>query len=92
MMKAKSFPKVSKLRAKADHNGQNPIYKKGERNIFCPHYSNCLDHAIHKSWEFWACFECRHQMDTQSFDDYPFTHSEQVLYHSLPHEIYAKVG
>lgn len=91
-MKAKNFPKVSKIRNKADNKGQNPIYKKGERNIFCPHYRSCLDHAIHKSWEFWACLECRHQMDTQSFEDFSFTHSEQILYHSLPQEIYAKVG
>ncbi len=91
-MRARKFPKVAKIRSRADNNGLNPMHKKGDRNIFCPHYCKCLDHAIHKSWEFWACAECQHKRDTQSFEDFSFTHSEQILYHSLPQEIYAKVG
>ena len=91
-MRAKSYPKVSKLKIRNDGTGPNPTYKKGERNIFCPHYCKCLDFAIYKSWEFWACFDCSQKTNQQPINEYPCTRNDSVLYHSLPQEIYAKVG
>lgn len=70
----------------------SPSHKKGDRNIFCPHYCKCLDIAITKSWEYWACFDCKFKESRQYLDDYPFTNSDTVLYHSLPPEIFMKVG
>lgn len=70
----------------------SPSHKKGERNIFCPHYCNCLDIAIKKSWDYWACMECRFKENKQYMDEYPYTNSDTVLYHTLPHDIYMKVG
>lgn len=70
----------------------SPSHKKGERNIFCPYYCTCLDYAISKSWDYWACFECRFKEKRQYGEEYPYTNSDQILYHSLPPEIFMKVG
>jgi len=39
----------------------NPICKRGERNIYCPLYSECLDHAINQFWQCWSCSRCPHR-------------------------------
>lgn len=28
------------------------------RNLYCPHYAECLDVAIHEAWESWTCSRC----------------------------------
>ena len=33
----------------------NPIPKRGERNICCPFYNDCLDQAVEGSWQSWDC-------------------------------------
>jgi hypothetical protein len=38
----------------------NPIPKRGERNIYCPFYGECLDHAVKYSWQSWNCAHCAH--------------------------------
>lgn len=40
---------------------QNPICAEGYKNIFCPYYSDCLDHAVEHWWDYWACLECQHK-------------------------------
>ena len=50
----------------------NPIQKNGSRNIFCPHYDDCLSHAAKLNWEAFTCFDCRHQMIKQSGIEGPF--------------------
>ena len=40
---------------------RKPVYKKGEKNAFCPFYGTCLDEAVKKSWAFWDCSECEHR-------------------------------
>lgn len=91
-MIAKQKPKVTKMRRRSKDGGPNPVFKKGDRNLFCPNYCQCLDFAIMKSWDFWACVDCRQKMNVQVFDDYPATNSETVLYHTLPQEFYLRVG
>jgi hypothetical protein len=39
----------------------NPVQKSGERNYFCPFYSDCLDFAVKEAWKSWRCLECRHK-------------------------------
>ena len=36
----------------------NPVHKLGEKNIYCPHYRTCLDHAVKNSWDSWICDNC----------------------------------
>ena len=35
-----------------------PTPIRGERNIYCPFYSDCLDHAVNKFWRHWSCSQC----------------------------------
>lgn len=38
-----------------------PIRKRGERNIYCPFYSDCLDYVVNHLWQSWSCSECPHR-------------------------------
>lgn len=38
----------------------NPTPKRGDRNIYCPFYSECLDYAVEYSWQSWNCSHCAH--------------------------------
>jgi hypothetical protein len=42
-----------------------PIRKKGEKNVFCPYYKDCLNHAAKLHWENWDCSECPHKLTIQ---------------------------
>lgn len=64
--------------------GPSPSRKKGDRNVFCQRYSQCLDVAILKSWEKWSCIDCKFRKQAHILDDYPATNSETVLYYTLP--------
>lgn len=48
---------------------KNPIHNKGYRNVFCPYYRSCLDHASKHYWECWTCFDCRHKQEQKSPTD-----------------------
>lgn len=42
---------------------------RGERNLFCSHYSNCLDYAIKEGWNSWDCSRCAlkyHRVDKEA--------------------------
>lgn len=63
---------------------QKPTHIKGFRNVLCPYYRSCLDHAAKNYWEYWACLDCRHKnieilitdilVSTSSCDlDYPLS-------------------
>ncbi len=90
-MGARAKAKVTTIRRRSS-NHPNPTYKKGERNLFCGNYCQCLDFAITKSWDYWACVDCKFRKDQQYMEDHPYTNSDTVLYHTLPPEIYLKVG
>lgn len=36
----------------------NPTPRHGSRNVFCPHYDECLDLAINRGWMSWHCDLC----------------------------------
>jgi len=40
---------------------RKPVHTKGYKNIFCPYYGNCLDHASKKHWGYWTCQHCQHK-------------------------------
>lgn len=53
----------------------NPINQYGERNVFCPLYNNCLDHAVKCAWPTWECSHCEmrcQQIQPNSFDSMSF--------------------
>jgi hypothetical protein len=39
---------------------ENPVHTRGDKNVFCPYYDNCLDHAVELHWECWTCQHCQH--------------------------------
>ena len=58
----------------------NPVYAEGEKNVFCPYYGECLNHACRNGWEYWACQDCEHRgkkepvaavlLPSQNYDSY----------------------
>ncbi|MEE9401657.1 MAG: hypothetical protein V3V47_00510, partial [Desulfobacteria bacterium] len=43
-----------------------PIHRLGNKNICCPFYGNCLDHAAKRHWQSWDCSECPHKQRQQA--------------------------
>lgn len=66
-----------------------PVYTNGERNIFCPHYRECLDHAAKRRWKSWACSECIH-LTTEGPLDIIFTTGGQTPYYRVSPDIHTK--
>jgi hypothetical protein len=65
----------------------NPIHSKGDKNILCPHYRDCLDHAAKNHWESWSCIDCHHKLTSKSHTDILVTRSEAAMCYNLPHNI-----
>ena len=43
----------------------NPIYAKGNKNVFCPYYIKCLDRAVMKKWNYFSCGGCPHEAERE---------------------------
>jgi hypothetical protein len=56
----------------------NPIRKRGERNIYCPFYSDCLDHAVIQFWQYWSCSQCPYRK-IKSFEEVEYGANEGEL-------------
>ena len=41
-------------------NPQASAEGRGVRNVVCPYYDQCLDHACQSNWRGWTCKECGH--------------------------------
>ena len=61
----------------------NPIRKKGERNVFCPYYNDCLDFVINHAWEGWDCRECRHRSNWAAAPEISLTVNPVVEYYEI---------
>jgi hypothetical protein len=48
---------------------RNPVWRQGNRNVFCPFYSECLDDAIKGSWKDWDCDDCQHKLNHKNQPD-----------------------
>jgi len=72
-----------------DHN-QNPIHTKGDRNIFCPYYRNCLDYAVELRWKYWACLDCQHKKRGDFLTDVLLLPMDTGPYYSLSPSVYKK--
>jgi hypothetical protein len=56
--KKAGFNKFGRRRNKMT-NDCNPTQRRGDRNLFCSNYNNCLDKAIARSWHSWNCHKCK---------------------------------
>jgi hypothetical protein len=70
----------------------NPIHNNGSRNLFCPYYGDCLDHAAKLHWEAWACFDCYHKMLTEAGAEGPFSSGDTTPYYRISPEIHLHAG
>jgi hypothetical protein len=62
----------------------NPVRKIGERNAFCPYYSECLDYVIERCWEGWDCSDCSHKMTEEPRNDVSLCSNDSVDFYDLP--------
>ena len=63
-----------------------PTAKRGERNIRCPYYNECLDHAVKCSWHAWNCSECLHK-ELQFVAESDCDGSETEPYYYVPSDV-----
>ena len=61
----------------------NPSSKRGERNLFCTHYSDCLDHVVSWKWHHWSCGECSNKFIEETRDMVQ-TVNDSNIYYELP--------
>ena len=61
----------------------NPIHKSGTRNVFCPYYEECLDHAVERRWKYWNCTGCPHKLNKISLG-YVRTVTDPNPFYELP--------
>ena len=69
---------------------RNPIYTKGNRNVLCPYYSDCLDHAVNNHWEYWACLDCEYKPNERLVTDILISSASADLYYSLSPAFFKK--
>jgi hypothetical protein len=69
----------------------NPICKRGERNIFCPFYSDCLDKAINQFWQCWTCSTCAYRK-TKSIDEAEYSADGEEIEYNFSPDIIRKIG
>ena len=69
---------------------QNPVNSKGLRNIFCPYYKNCLDHAVISQWDCWECRECRYKATEDVVIDVMTENENAELSYELSPSLYEK--
>jgi hypothetical protein len=87
-MRSRQKYKVPRLKMIEKTDSQNPVPESGYRNLFCVHYSQCLDFAILSAWDTWACSRCTNKKQVQVFDDFPASNRDAALYHELPGEFH----
>ncbi len=69
----------------------NPINRPGDRNVDCPHYRSCLDHAVKFAWNYWDCSDCDFKVLAESMPILDCSPHNADLYYSLPNDIYSKM-
>ena len=62
---------------------REPVQSKGYRNVFCPYYRNCLDHASKRHWEYWTCLRCQHKRVQESIADELVSPASTDPYYSI---------
>jgi len=62
---------------------RKPVKSKGYRNVFCPYYRKCLDHASKSHWEYWSCFSCRHKHLKESIANESVSPASTDPYYSI---------
>jgi hypothetical protein len=70
---------------------RRPHYKKGERNVLCPHYGDCLDEVVKKAWDYWNCGECPQRFHETPRADILTSVNDAIPYFTISSEVSGKV-
>jgi len=82
----------NQIRSQTMDNNQNPVHTKGDRNVFCPYYRNCLDYAVELQWEYWACLDCQHTQKEMLVTDVLLLPVDTDPYYSLSPSLYRQTA
>ncbi len=69
----------------------NPVHRSGKRNLYCPHYDQCLTHAAKYFWRFWDCSDCFYRNVAESITQINYGSDSMSSAYSLPVEISRKL-
>lgn len=67
----------------------NPIHRSGYRNVQCPLYHGCLDHAAKRFWKGWDCSNCYFKKMAEEFEEIICCEDSADLYYSIPAQIFS---
>ena len=71
------------------HPDCSPIEKKGNKNVWCDYYDDCLDYAVDNSWKYWDCGNCTHQNRQESRLAILLKENSEIDYYEIPKGISA---
>jgi len=69
----------------------NPVNDTGEKNIYCPYYDFCLNHAAHNLWNAWKCSDCAYKTEKKAFSNLQIRDHESAPLYTLAPEISKKL-
>ncbi|MEW6667959.1 MAG: hypothetical protein AB1512_22335 [Thermodesulfobacteriota bacterium] len=61
----------------------NPAPEQGSRNVYCPHYSECLDKVIKRGWTGWHCHLCGERFNQAAEPELALSVGESFAYYDL---------
>ncbi|MBL7180390.1 MAG: hypothetical protein ABIK98_09455 [Pseudomonadota bacterium] len=70
----------------------NPMRVQGEKNVFCPYYGECLNHACKKGWEYWTCLDCEHRRKSEPVKVILLSPQNHDPYYSISPSLFRKKG
>ncbi len=70
----------------------NPIHRSGFRNIQCPHYHSCLDHAAKNFWRCWDCNDCHYKLMVEALEALTYAEDCADITYAIPGNIYQEVA
>jgi hypothetical protein len=69
----------------------NPMHRKGERNLHCPKYEECLELASREDWVGWCCSCCAFRHRKSPWEETELYTRQWVDTYSVPREIVRRV-
>jgi hypothetical protein len=73
----------------------SPVCRKGDRNLYCPNYGKCLDHAVDHKWRSWNCSECAFKKIQEPIHAVRTVNDSNIFYElprTLPQEVWHSIG
>jgi hypothetical protein len=61
----------------------HPQQRRGERNIFCPLYNDCLNYAVQSGWIGWSCSRCPYKSVTECPHEYGYARTDSAFCYEM---------